>query len=212
MTEPLPNCRSIWPRAVSRACSRSNVINLLGQPIRRLRTALRRTAARNGRAAASDGLNAPSAGQRRARAAGGARKRSDGDVRKPRPPLGLVDAERLEPPVEVARERRRARRPSSSSASMPDAARLAVALRTESSGPLRARGGLAQGADDRLDAPPAGRWPRKASVTCRFAAGSDPDVAHAREAPRPATRRARRASRRGGGARRRGGVAHRPRR
>src|SRR5947209_16470716 len=47
MTEPLPNWRSIWPRAVSRACSRSNVIHLPAEPIPRLRTAPRSAAVRN---------------------------------------------------------------------------------------------------------------------------------------------------------------------
>ena len=126
MTEPLPNWRSICPSADSRACSRSTSRppDLLAQPIRGPRTAPLRIAAPNSRAAASDGTTSPRSGSGGS-SRGRSRKRSDGDVRQPGPPLA---------PVQPSSSRRAAaaRRARAAPALVlehehPDAPRLAVA-------------------------------------------------------------------------------------
>ena len=186
MTDPLPNCRSICPSAASSACSRST-LSLLAQPFRVPRTARRSGAA--GKVNSGVGRTEVSqVGQRRPqpRTLPEAEHRH---VRQPGPPLPPVDPQLLEPAEQVVGEGRRtsavvvAGRASRRSASRGSA-------RTSSRGGSAPRAASRSASRDRRRARPAGRAPRKASVTCRFSGGT----ARAGELHGAATRRARRAT------------------
>ena len=189
ITAPLPKLRSICPRAVSSACSRSTFISLLDcdrdfRP--RPRTAPRRGAAGKCKQQRRTARPRPSSGSagRRPRPLAEAQH---GDVRQPRPRLAPVDAELLEAPVQPLGERR-------------GAAALVVEGRASRRSASRgSRGGAGEAGLRRPRrlaarprspaAPPAGATPRKASVTCRFAPGRRPG--RAARAPAPARRTSR---------------------
>ena len=111
MTAPLPKLRSICPSAVSRACSRSNFIDLLaGLASRTSYCAPPGTQPGNENSGVGRSTTTPSSGSR-GRSRGRSRKRSTVTCGSHGRRLAAVDAERLERAVEPAGERRSRARP-----------------------------------------------------------------------------------------------------
>src|SRR5436190_14456419 len=99
ITEPLPNWRSIWPSAVSRACSRSTLINL---PISMAQRhvfecfVVRPVGAQPGQVNSRVGRHDLAELRQRRVEPGALAEAQDRDVREPRPRLAPVQAELLE--------------------------------------------------------------------------------------------------------------------